>query len=314
MSDASTTADGGFFSKLRQRLNRGKSWLSSDVFRVAGARLDDDTREDIETELLLADVGIDTTTWLLDRIDRDRSREESVRDALTRALRELLDPLEQPLEISDRHRPFVILTVGVNGTGKTTTIGKLAARLRREGRSVVLAAGDTFRAAAVEQLREWGVRADCPVVAQAEGADPAAVIHDALESARARDADLLIADTAGRLHTAAGLMDELGKIGRVVRRFDESAPHEVLLVLDATQGQNALIQARQFHERLGVTGLVITKLDGTAKGGIVLAIGRELGIPIRYIAIGESSADFAPFSAAQFAAALLGEGSHGNAG
>ena len=212
-----------------------------------------------------------------------------------------------PLAIASDAKPFVILTVGVNGTGKTTTIGKLAHRLTAEGRSVVLAAADTFRAAAVEQLDEWGQRAGAPVVSQAAGADPAAVVHDALVSARARGADVVLADTAGRLHTDSGLMDELAKIRRVTTRFDPSAPHEVLLVLDASQGQNALVQAEQFHSKLGVTGLAITKLDGTAKGGIVLAIARKLALPIRFVAIGEAIEDFEVFRADQFAQALIGD-------
>src|SRR5690606_34428026 len=203
--------------------------------------------------------------------------------------------------------PFVILVVGVNGTGKTTTIGKLARRLKAGGHSVLLAAGDTFRAAAVEQLKEWGERAGVPVVAQAPGADPAAVVHDALAAARARDIDVVLADTAGRLHTAAGLMDELDKIKRVIARFDATAPHETLLVLDGSQGQNALAQAERFNERLRVTGLAITKLDGTAKGGILLAIARKLGVPIRFVAVGEGVDDIDVFRADEFTRALIGE-------
>jgi fused signal recognition particle receptor len=201
----------------------------------------------------------------------------------------------------------VILAVGVNGTGKTTTVGKLAHRLAGSGYSVLLAAADTFRAAASEQLQEWGRRAGVPVVAQAPGADPAAVVHDALVAARARGIDVVLADTAGRLHTAAGLMDELEKIRRVVARFDATAPHEILLVLDASQGQNALAQARRFHERLRVTGLAITKLDGTAKGGILLAIARELRVPIRFVGLGEGVDDLHDFRAADFVRALIGE-------
>jgi fused signal recognition particle receptor len=201
----------------------------------------------------------------------------------------------------------VILVLGVNGTGKTTTVGKLAHRLKAAHHSVLLAAADTFRAAAVEQLQEWGRRAGVPVVAQAPGADPAAVVHDALQAARARDIDIVIADTAGRLHTASGLMDELEKIKRVVKRFDASAPHETLLVLDASQGQNALAQALKFHERLGVTGLAITKLDGTAKGGILLAIARQLRVPIRFVALGEGVDDLEEFRAPEFVRALIGE-------
>jgi fused signal recognition particle receptor len=201
----------------------------------------------------------------------------------------------------------VILAVGVNGTGKTTTVGKLAHRLKARGHSVLLAAADTFRAAAVEQLQEWGERAGAPVIAQAAGADPAAVVHDALRAARSRNIDVVIVDTAGRLHTAAGLMDELEKIKRVVARFDSTAPHEILLVLDASQGQNALAQALRFHERLGVTGLAITKLDGTAKGGILLGIARQMRVPIRFVAVGEGLDDLDDFRAADFVRALIGE-------
>src|SRR5690606_10539971 len=245
------------------------------------------------------------TTWLIDRLRKVKGGSpEAAADALRGALLELLSPVEVPRAIDASQKPFVILVVGVNGTGKTTTIGKLGHRLRAEGRSVVFAAGDTFRAAAVEQLREWGERTQIGVISQAPGADPAAVVHDALAAARARGADVVIADTAGRLHTSAGLMDELEKIRRVVSRFDPSAPHEVLLVVDASQGQNALAQATEFHQRLGVTGLAITKLDGTAKGGVVLAIAKKLRVPIRFVAVGEGVDDLDVFNAEQFARAL----------
>jgi fused signal recognition particle receptor len=214
-------------------------------------------------------------------------------------------PVARPLEIDTSHKPYVILVVGVNGSGKTTTIGKLARRLTGEGHKVVLAAGDTFRAAAIEQLQVWGNRNQVPVIAQAAGADPAAVIFDALQSAQARGADVLIADTAGRLHTQSNLMEELKKVKRVLSRLDPTAPHEVLLVLDASQGQNALTQAQQFHQALGVTGLVITKLDGTAKGGIVFAIADRLGIPLRFVGVGETAEDFGVFDAETFVDAVL---------
>lgn len=306
--DSQVRTGNGFFGKLKARLNQGKAWLRTDVLELFGRRLDEQTLEALEDQLLMADVGIDATRWLLDRIQkRQASVDDTVFMRLEATILELLRPLEAPLEIGPQHKPFVILVVGVNGTGKTTTLGKLAHRLRAQQRTVLLVAGDTFRAAAVEQLQEWGRRAQVPVVSQAPGADPAAVVHDALESARARGTDVVLADTAGRLHTASGLMDELEKIKRVAQRFDPTAPHEVLLVLDASQGQNALAQAIEFDRRLGVTGLVITKLDGTAKGGIVLAVARKLGVPIRYIAIGEGSEDFAEFRADEFARALLGE-------
>jgi len=214
-------------------------------------------------------------------------------------------PVSRPLVVDESKRPYVILVVGVNGSGKTTTIGKLARRLGAEGRKVVLAAGDTFRAAAIEQLQVWGDRNGVPVIAQVAGADPAAVIYDAMQSARARGADVLIADTAGRLHTQSNLMDELRKVKRVLGRLDESAPHEVLLVLDAGQGQNALTQAQQFNQAMGVTGLVVTKLDGTAKGGIVLAIADRLGLPLRYVGVGEQAEDFGVFDAEAFVDAVL---------
>jgi len=300
----------GFFARLRQRLNQGRSWLSTGVGAAFGRSIDEDVLAELEDELLLADVGIEASGHLIDVL-RDKARraenaEVSLRELLRQSIAELLAPLEQPLVVERQATPRIILFVGVNGTGKTTSIGKLARRLRSGGLSVLLAAGDTFRAAAAEQLALWAERSDSEIVRQAEGADPAAVVHDALSSARARAIDVVLADTAGRLHTAGGLMDELDKIVRVVRRFDESAPHEILLVLDATQGQNALTQAIEFQRRVGVTGLVITKLDGSAKGGIVLAIARRLGLPIRFIAVGEAPEDFEVFEAAAFAAALVG--------
>jgi fused signal recognition particle receptor len=310
--DSQARTGNGLFDKLKQRLSRGKTWLTMDVRDLFGRRLDAATLEELEERLLLADVGVDATRWLLDGMQK-RARvtpraDETVFTELEASILELLAPLEVPLEIRAERKPFVILAVGINGTGKTTTLGKLAHRLSAQGHSVLLAAADTFRAAAVEQLEEWGRRAQVSVVSQAPGADPAAVVHDALQSARARAIDVVLADTAGRLHTAAGLMDELEKIKRVTQRFDTAAPHEVLLVVDASQGQNALAQALEFDRRLGVTGLVITKLDGTAKGGVVLAIARKLGVPIRFIAAGESSDDLAEFRAAEFTRALLGDG------
>ena len=226
-------------------------------------------------------------------------------DALKNAIFEILDPCAKPLDISASRKPFVLLVVGVNGSGKTTTIGKLAQRLHDEGKSVVLAAGDTFRAAAIEQLGIWADRTGAAMVAQQAGADPAAVVFDALQSARSRGTQVLIADTAGRLQNQSHLMDELKKVKRVIQRADPSAPHEVLLVLDANQGQNALAQAREFNEAVGVTGLVLTKLDGTAKGGIVVAIARQLRLPIRFIGIGEGIGDFGVFDARAFAEALV---------
>ena len=305
MADPDARKGNGFFAKLKARLNRGRSWLSGGLF---GRGIDEESLEEFEERLLTADVGVDVTTWLIDRLRKAKAgSQEAAQDALRAALLELLKPVEVPLEIDRAQKPYVILVVGVNGTGKTTTIGKLSARLRAQGFSVLLAAGDTFRAAAVEQLVEWGERAKVPVVSQAPGADPAAVVHDALSAARARGIDVVIADTAGRLHTSAGLMDELEKIRRIIARFDPAAPHEVLLVIDASQGQNALRQATEFHQRLGVTGLAVTKLDGTAKGGVVLAIARTLRVPIRFVALGEGIDDLDVFNAEQFARALVEE-------
>ncbi len=294
-------------SRLRSRLSKGRAWLTHDLLGLRARRWDDDALEALETQLLTADVGVDATEWLIERLRKPSAAQAQLEpvEALENAIVELLQPVEQPLEFATPTQPFVVLVVGVNGTGKTTSIGKLAARCTAAGLSVMLAAGDTYRAAAVEQLGIWAQRCGATFMAQASGADPAAVVHDALSAARSRHMDVVIADTAGRLHTAGGLMDELKKIKRVIGRFDDSAPHETLLVLDASQGQNALAQAREFDKALGVTGLVITKLDGTAKGGILLAVARELAIPVRFIAIGEQAEDLVPFDAAEFAAALV---------
>ena len=309
----------GFLARLRAKLNKGDSWLTYDLANLLpGGKIDDTVLDELETRLIGADVGIETAGKILEGLRGKVARKELANlEALLAALRQsLLDivaPVSRPLVVDEARRPFVILVVGVNGSGKTTTIGKLARRLTGEGRKVVLAAGDTFRAAAIEQLQVWGERNDVPVIAQAAGADPAAVIFDALQSAQARGTDVLIADTAGRLHTQSNLMDELRKVRRVLGRLDESAPHEVLLVLDAGQGQNALTQAQQFNQALGVTGLVITKLDGTAKGGIVLAIADRLGIPLRYVGVGESAEDFGVFDAETFVEAVLSPPRGGNA-
>ncbi|HWN40362.1 MAG TPA: signal recognition particle-docking protein FtsY [Gammaproteobacteria bacterium] len=299
----------GFFGRLKARLNRGTTWLASELLWLGEQPLDEETVEELETRLLTADVGVEATTWLVDGM-RAASKLKPGTPAvelLRSTALGLLETVEAPLTIDAARKPFVILAVGVNGTGKTTTVGKLAHRLKARGHTVLLAAADTFRAAAVEQLQEWGARAQVPVVAQEPGADPAAVVHDALVAARARNIDVVLADTAGRLHTAAGLMDELEKIRRVIQRFDATAPHETLLVLDASQGQNALAQALKFHEQLKLTGLAITKLDGTAKGGILFAIAQKLKVPIRLVGIGESVADLDDFRANEFLKALLGD-------
>jgi fused signal recognition particle receptor len=303
----------GFFGRLRKRLNRGDSWLTYDLANLApGGKIDEEVLEELESLLVMADVGMATTERIIERLRESLARRElkdlyALRRGLRQAVLEILEPVALPLEIPQQDAPFVILMVGVNGAGKTTTIGKLARRFSDQGLSVMLAAGDTFRAAAVEQLQAWGERNGVPVIAQQHGADPAAVIFDAWDAARARSIDVLLADTAGRLQNQQGLMDELAKIRRVLARRDPAAPHEIMLVLDASQGQNALVQAQKFHDALGLTGITVTKLDGSAKGGIVLAIADRLGIPLRFIGIGESAEDMQPFSAGEFADALLAE-------
>ena len=305
----------GFIKRLRSRINRGNSWLTYDLANLApGGRIDEDVLEELESLLVMADVGVETTERIISELQKQLARNalkdiEALQNGLRKALRDILDPVEQPLVIDKLDGPFVILMVGVNGAGKTTTIGKLARRFKDKGLSVMLAAGDTFRAAAVEQLQAWGERNDVPVIAQQSGADPAAVIFDAMDAAIARDIDVLLADTAGRLQSQTGLMDELAKVRRVIGRRDATAPHEIMLVLDASQGQNALVQAEKFHEALGLTGITITKLDGSAKGGILLAIANQLQVPVRFIGIGESAEDMQPFSAEQFVEALLASGS-----
>lgn len=305
----------GFIKRLRAKINRGDSWLTYDLANlVPGGKIDDELLEELETRLLTADVGVEGTEQIMGGLRKRLKRNElkdasAVIDALRVAMLEILAPCEAPLKIGTEHRPWTILFVGVNGAGKTTTLGKLAARLKGNGLSTMLAAGDTFRAAAVEQLRVWGERNQVPVVSQGTGADPAAVIFDAMESAKARNIDVLLADTAGRLQSQTGLMDELSKIVRVIRKADASAPHEVLLVLDAGIGQNALSQAHQFNQAVGITGLVLTKLDGTAKGGVVLNIARAMKLPIRFIGIGEKAEDLDIFRAEDFVDALLGVGS-----
>lgn len=301
----------GLFQRLRARLNRGDSWLTYDLANLLpGGRIDDNVLDELETRLITADVGVETTERILAGLRKQVARKElgdldALLNALRSALLAVLRPAQVPLVIDRSITPFAILIVGVNGAGKTTSIGKLARRMKEHGLKVMLAAGDTFRAAAVEQLQIWGERNAVPVIAQAAGTDPAAVAFDALQAARARGIDVLLADTAGRLHTQANLMEELKKVKRVMGRVEASAPHEVLLVLDASQGQNALQQARLFNEALGVTGVVLTKLDGTAKGGIVLAIASELKLPIRFIGTGEGAEDFDEFDAEAFVDALL---------
>lgn len=301
----------GFVKRLRARLNRGDSWLTYDLANLApGGKIDEDVLQDLEAGLVMSDVGVEASSRIIEALQKRLARKE-LKDisALTAGLRssilDLLKPVEQPLEIATGDGPFVILMVGVNGAGKTTTIGKLARRFADSGHTVMLAAGDTFRAAAVEQLQAWGKQNDVPVIAQQMGADPAAVIYDAYEAARSRNIDVLLADTAGRLQNQQGLMDELAKIKRVLRRHHKDAPHEIMLVLDAGLGQNGMQQAEKFHSALGVTGITVTKLDGSAKGGILIAIAENLGIPVRFIGIGESADDMQEFVAEEFVDALL---------
>ncbi|WP_444885937.1 signal recognition particle-docking protein FtsY [Microbulbifer sp. PSTR4-B] len=303
----------GFFARIRRGLSRTSNQFVEGMGNLfLGAKeIDEDLLEELETQLLMADVGVEATSEIVERLtERVSRRELADGDALYKALQqelaELLDSVDAPLVLDTSKKPYVILVVGVNGVGKTTTIGKLAHRFLGEGKSVMLAAGDTFRAAAVEQLQVWGQRHDVPVVAQHTGADSASVIFDAVQSAQARGIDVVIADTAGRLHTKSNLMEELTKVRRVMGKLDPSAPHEVLLVLDAGTGQNAINQAAQFREAAGVTGLVLTKLDGTAKGGVIFALARRFGIPVRFIGVGEQAEDLQPFRAREFVSALFG--------
>lgn len=304
--------DRGLFARLKSRLARSRDQIGARLAQLLAGRqtIDLDVLDDLETLLLTADLGVETTLRIISDLSaRVKRRELTEPSALTAVLRtELLAILkrcETPVRSAQAGRPQVILMVGVNGAGKTTTIGKLARRLQHEGNSVMLAAGDTFRAAAVEQLQSWGQRNGVPVIAQHTGADAASVIYDALQAATSRGVDVLIADTAGRLHTKTNLMEELQKIARVTRKIDGEAPHEVMLVVDATTGQNALNQAVQFHDAVGLTGITLTKLDGTAKGGILFAIADRLHVPIRFIGVGEGIEDLQPFVAEDFVDALL---------
>ena len=302
--------------RLFERLTRGLQQTGANIGQGLGnlilgrKAIDEDLLEDIETQLLMADIGIDATQQIVDNITDAVKRNqladpEALYQALQQELTTLLEPAQSELVIDETHKPYVILMVGVNGVGKTTTIGKLAKQLQVLGKSVMLAAGDTFRAAAVEQLQVWGERNNVPVVAQHTGADSASVIFDALQAAKSREVDVLIADTAGRLHNKDNLMEELKKVVRVMKKIDETAPHEVMLVLDAGTGQNALSQAKHFQQAVGVTGVTLTKLDGTAKGGIIFAISQQLGLPIRFIGIGEGIGDLRPFRADEFVEALF---------
>lgn len=303
----------GFFSRLKQGLSKTRASFSSGLANLflGKKELNEDLLSEIETALLTADVGVETTQQLINSLTQKLARKELSDSAaafacLQQEMLQILMPCSKPLVLTDQ-KPFVMLVIGVNGSGKTTTIGKLANYYKNDGKEIMLAAGDTFRAAAIEQLQVWGERNQIPVIAQQSGSDTAAVIFDAVSAAKARDMDILIADTAGRLHTQSNLMAELQKVKRVIGKVDASAPHEVLIVLDATLGQNALNQVRQFNQAIGITGIVLTKLDGTAKGGIIFAIAKETGIPIRFIGVGEGINDLRPFVAEDFISALFSE-------
>ena len=304
---AKPKSEGGYFARIRQGLAKTRRGFA-DLF-LGKKTLDQDLIDDLETQLLTADVGIEVTRNIIDsvtaQIDRKELKDvEAVKAAVRDHMQQLLAPYAQPLDTS-RTKPFVILMTGINGAGKTTTIGKLARHFQQEGKKVMLAAGDTFRAAAVEQLQTWGARHNVPVIAQGTGADAASVAYDALQSATARGIDVLIIDTAGRLHTQDHLMEELKKIKRVIAKLNPDAPHETMLIIDAGNGQNALRQAEQFHKAMQLDSITVTKLDGTAKGGILFAISEKLGIPIRYIGVGEQPEDLRPFNAQEFVQALL---------
>jgi fused signal recognition particle receptor len=308
------TSKTGFFARLKQGLSKTSASIGEGMASLFLGKktIDDELLEDIETRLLTADVGVEATAVIIQSLTQKVARKQLTdADALYKSLQaelaNMLKPVEAPLVIDTQKKPFVILVVGVNGAGKTTTIGKLAKKLQLEGKKVMLAAGDTFRAAAVEQLQVWGERNKIPVIAQHTGADSASVIFDAVQAAKARNIDVLIADTAGRLHTKDNLMEELKKVRRVIGKLDADAPHEVLLVLDAGTGQNAISQAKQFHQTVQLTGLALTKLDGTAKGGVIFALAKQFGLPIRYIGVGEGIDDLRTFEAEPFVQALFAE-------
>lgn len=301
------------FSRLKTGLSKTGSLLTEGLGNLflGDKKIDENVLDDLETRLLMADVGIESTTKIIDGITDKVNRNEladseTLMQNLYASMNEILRPVAIPFTLDPEKKPTVILMVGINGAGKTTTIGKLAKKFQNDGKKVMLAAGDTFRAAAVEQLQTWGERNDVTVIAQKQGSDSASVIYDAMEAAKARGVDVLLADTAGRLHTQTNLMEELKKVKRVMQKIDVDAPHEIMLVVDASIGQNALAQAKEFNEALGLTGITVTKLDGTAKGGILFAIAEQTGIPVRFIGVGETIDDLQVFDAANFTGALLG--------
>jgi len=302
----------GLFSRLRDGLTKTRATLSGSISELFLGKkfIDDDLIDTIETQLISADIGIEATHEIIEAIRNKVSRNalqslDALHSLIQLKLKEIIAPSEQPLVINESCKPYIILMIGINGAGKTTTIGKLAKRFQSEGKSVILAAGDTFRAAAVEQLQAWGQRNQIPVIAQHGAADSASVIFDAVAAATARNIDIVIADTAGRLHTKDNLMDELKKIARVLKKLDDQAPHEVMLVLDACTGQNAIVQAETFNKTLPISGITLTKMDGTAKGGMLFSIAKKLNLPIRFIGIGEKIDDLRPFQADDFIAALF---------
>ncbi|MEE9302249.1 MAG: signal recognition particle-docking protein FtsY [Thiotrichaceae bacterium] len=306
------SSSGGLFGRLKNGLSRTGSSLTEGMgaLVLGKKQIDDEVLEELETRLLMADVGIEATQKIISRLTKQVSRSELKDvDALMQSMHaqmvEILAPSTQELQIDTSKTPFIVLMVGINGAGKTTTIGKLAKKFQQDGKSVMLAAGDTFRAAAVEQLQAWGQRNKIPVIAQSTGADTASVIYDAIESAKANNIDVLLADTAGRLHTQNNLMEELKKVQRVIKKLDDTAPHEVMLIVDASIGQNALAQAKEFNAALGLTGITVTKLDGTAKGGILFAIAEKTAIPVRFVGVGEGIDDLQTFNADDFTTALL---------
>ncbi len=310
-TDPAAETSGGWFTRLRTGLSKSSSAITSGITGIfTQAKLDDATLEDLEDVLIQADLGVETATAITGALAKDRYdktiTDEDVRKVLASEVEKVLRPVAVPLAVDTAHKPFVILMVGVNGSGKTTTIGKLAAKFRAAGQSVMLAAGDTFRAAAIEQLKIWGERTGSPVVAREQGADAAGLAFDAMKEAQAAGTDILLIDTAGRLQNRAELMAELEKVVRVIRKHDPGAPHAVLLTLDATTGQNAMNQVEVFRDKAGVTGLVMTKLDGTARGGILVAIAAKYGLPVHFIGVGESVDDLHDFKAGDFAGAIAG--------
>jgi len=311
-SDSKQFIKQDMYSRLKRGLTKTRDILNTDVMELIEGQqeIDEDLLEQFEDQLMMADVGIETTQYISAHLsdamqDKKLNSSEDMYHTLQSSMNSILVKSNQPLYVDREKKPFVILMVGINGAGKTTTIGKLAQQFKDSGLNVMMAAGDTFRAAAVEQLQEWGKRLDIPVISQGKGADAASVIYDALQSAQSHQVDVLIADTAGRLHTQNNLMNELEKIKRVISKLDPTAPHETMLVLDAGTGQNALVQARHFNEAIGISGITLTKLDGTAKGGIVFSIAQQMKLPIRYIGVGETAQDLRVFDSKEFIKALL---------